>query len=128
MKKDIHPQAYTDCTVTCVCGNSFTTTSTVQTIQVDICSNCHPFYTGQQRFVDTEGRIEKFQKKQQLASDKRAKHQEKKDKKAKKSQETVTTEPISIKEMMKKLKEETKDLPEVSTENTNAETTTPDNQ
>ncbi len=62
MKKEIHPE-YLESTVTCVCGNTFKTHSTVGDIQVDICSNCHPFYTGKQKFVDTAGRVEKFQKK-----------------------------------------------------------------
>jgi large subunit ribosomal protein L31 len=59
MKAEIHPE-YVDCTVTCGCGNTFTTRSTRPKINVEICSACHPFYTGQQRFVDTAGRIEKF--------------------------------------------------------------------
>ncbi|MBI2414795.1 50S ribosomal protein L31 [candidate division WWE3 bacterium] len=67
MKKDIHPQIYTDVLVTCACGNKFTTLSTLKEIRVDLCSACHPFYTGKQRFVDTEGRIEKFEKKRKLA-------------------------------------------------------------
>jgi len=63
MKKDIHPTWYNDAVVTCVCGNSFTTGSTTAKIRVDICSNCHPFFTGQQKFVDTLGQVEKFTKK-----------------------------------------------------------------
>lgn len=59
MKAEIHPD-YVDCTVTCGCGNTFTTRSTKAAINVEICSACHPFYTGQQKFVDTAGRIEKF--------------------------------------------------------------------
>ena len=59
MKVDIHPD-YVVCTVTCGCGNTFTTRSTTNKINVEICSACHPFYTGQQKFVDTAGRIEKF--------------------------------------------------------------------
>ena len=60
MKKDIHPQYYPDCQVTCVCGNTFTTGSTVPTIKVELCSVCHPFYTGKQKLVDTARRVEKF--------------------------------------------------------------------
>jgi large subunit ribosomal protein L31 len=60
MKKDIHPKIY-DVTARCACGNSFQTVSTDQRIEVDICSGCHPLFTGQQKFVDTAGRIEKFQ-------------------------------------------------------------------
>ncbi len=62
MKKGIHPE-YVDTTVTCGCGNTFQTRSSAKEIKVEICSNCHPFYTGQQKFVDTAGRVEKFQKK-----------------------------------------------------------------
>jgi large subunit ribosomal protein L31 len=62
MKKDIHP-AYHRCTVTCGCGNVFVTGSTKEKITVEICSACHPFFTGTQKFVDTAGRVEKFQKK-----------------------------------------------------------------
>ncbi len=62
MKADIHPD-YVECRVTCGCGNSFTTRATIPEMAVEVCSKCHPFYTGQQRFVDTAGRVEKFQKK-----------------------------------------------------------------
>jgi len=62
MKKDIHP-AYYETKVTCGCGNSFQTRSTLKELKVEICSKCHPFYTGKQRFVDTAGRVEKFQRK-----------------------------------------------------------------
>src|SRR5436190_6019934 len=62
MKKDIHPD-YKEAHVTCGCGNSFTTRSTREKIAVEVCSNCHPFYTGKQKFVDTAGMVEKFQRK-----------------------------------------------------------------
>jgi len=62
MKEGIHPR-YVETTVTCGCGNSFQTRSTVPELKVDICSVCHPFYTGKLKYVDTAGRIEKFQKK-----------------------------------------------------------------
>ena len=64
MKQGIHPQYYSDCQVTCACGNKFTTGSTVAKIDVDVCSKCHPFFTGQQKFVDIKGRIDKFKEKQ----------------------------------------------------------------
>ena len=66
MKADIHPE-YVTCTVSCVCGNSFETLSTSSTLKVDICSMCHPFYTGTQKLMDTEGRVERFRKKYGLA-------------------------------------------------------------
>lgn len=62
MKKEIHPK-YAQCTVMCACGNSILTRSTKSTIHVEICSNCHPFFTGKQKFVDSEGRVDKFMKK-----------------------------------------------------------------
>lgn len=62
MKKDIHPH-YRQTTVTCACGETFTTGSTRENIRVEICSKCHPFYTGQRKFVDSEGRVQKFAKK-----------------------------------------------------------------
>jgi large subunit ribosomal protein L31 len=61
MKKDIHPTLH-DCTVTCACGNSFVTKSVKETLRIDICNECHPFFTGSERMVDTAGRIDKFKK------------------------------------------------------------------
>jgi large subunit ribosomal protein L31 len=62
MKKDIHPD-YNEITVKCACGNTFQTHSTGGDIQAEICSACHPFYTGKQKFVDAAGRVEKFRRK-----------------------------------------------------------------
>jgi large subunit ribosomal protein L31 len=62
MKADIHPQ-YVDCTIICACGEVIQTRSTRPQLRVEICSKCHPFYTGKQKLVDTAGRVEKFQKK-----------------------------------------------------------------
>jgi len=62
MQKKIHPK-YEQATIVCACGNVVHTRSTKQSINVDICSNCHPFFTGKQKFVDSEGRVEKFLKK-----------------------------------------------------------------
>ena len=59
MKPDIHPD-YMDCTVTCACGETFTTRATKAEMKLDICSKCHPFFTGTQKIVDTEGRVERF--------------------------------------------------------------------
>jgi len=61
MKADIHPE-YVVCAVTCACGNKFETRSTQKLIKVDICAACHPFYTGNQKFVDTAGRVDKFRR------------------------------------------------------------------
>lgn len=62
MKKSIHPE-YKITKVSCACGNTFETRSTVEKLNVEICSNCHPFYTGKQKLIDTAGRVEKFLKK-----------------------------------------------------------------
>jgi large subunit ribosomal protein L31 len=62
MKAGIHPD-YKEAVVVCQCGNTFNTRSTRASIRVEICSNCHPFYTGKQKLVDTEGRVEKFRQK-----------------------------------------------------------------
>jgi len=62
MKKGIHP-VYKKCEVSCVCGNTFVTKSTVDQIKLEICSECHPFFTGKQKIVDSTGRVERFNKK-----------------------------------------------------------------
>jgi large subunit ribosomal protein L31 len=62
MKKGIHPE-YVECRVTCACGNTFLTRSTKKEIRVEICSQCHPFFTGKQKLIDSAGRVEKFRKK-----------------------------------------------------------------
>jgi large subunit ribosomal protein L31 len=68
MKAGIHPE-YKDIMVTCTCGNKFQTRSTIgQDLQVEVCSNCHPFYTGKQKIVDTGGRVDKFRKKYAAAA------------------------------------------------------------
>lgn len=72
MKEGIHPK-YVEATVKCACGNTFKTRATQSAINVEICSNCHPFYTGKQKFVDSEGRVERFQRKYgKAAQDKNA--------------------------------------------------------
>ena len=65
MRKDIHPTSV-ECKVSCACGNEFVTRSTKDEMRLDICNECHPFYTGSQRNVDTAGRIEKFNKRYNL--------------------------------------------------------------
>lgn len=62
MKDKIHPK-YIECTITCGCGNSFTTRATVKEMRIEICNTCHPFYTGKQKLVDTAGRVDRFKKK-----------------------------------------------------------------
>lgn len=66
MKEAIHPRWYPRATVTCACGNAWTTGATVPELRTDICSRCHPFYTGEQRIVDTEGQVDRFLKRLQV--------------------------------------------------------------
>jgi large subunit ribosomal protein L31 len=72
VKENIHPKWFPETRVHCSCGNTFTTGSTIKEIAVEICSACHPLFTGQQRMVDTAGRVDKFQQRQALADKKKA--------------------------------------------------------
>ncbi|MBI4130626.1 50S ribosomal protein L31 [Candidatus Roizmanbacteria bacterium] len=99
MKSKTHPVFYDSANVTCACGNTFTIGSTLEKIRVELCSQCHPFYTGQMKFVDTKGRVERFQEKQ--------KHAQKmqtilKEKRVKKQEETKRQEnaPKTLREML----------------------------
>lgn len=91
MKADIHPQYHTDAVITCACGNQIVTGSTKRALEVMVCSNCHPFYTGAQTFVDTQGRIEQFRAKQKSATAGPRKA---------KVNKTTQLEPKSLKEML----------------------------
>ena len=71
MKADIHPK-YVNATVHCACGSTWETRSTKSEIRLEICSNCHPFFTGKQKLIDTEGRVDRFQKKYQKVRDAQA--------------------------------------------------------
>ena len=94
MKAAVHPQYFTEAVVTCSCGNSFTVGSTKPTLHVELCSKCHPFYTGTQRFVDSASRIEKFKAKVEAA----------KPLKAKKEAKQEERQPQSLREMLEALK------------------------
>ena len=72
MKKDIHPQYYNDTEVRCACGNKFKVGSTKPELNVEICSNCHPFYTGEAKVLDTAGRVERFKKMMEKSAVKRS--------------------------------------------------------
>lgn len=96
MKPKLHPKYYSNTKVICACGNTFTTSSTLKEIQVEICNVCHPFYTGEMKLIDTQGRIEKFQSKQKKA--KKLAHLSKKKATIKKAKER----PSSLKEMLQK--------------------------
>ena len=97
MKSDIHPKFYTNAKVSCNCGETFETGSTLPEIKVEICSACHPFFTGEMRFVDTQGRVEKFE-----AARKKAETLQKKTAKGADKADEVSDdyEPKTLKEMM----------------------------
>lgn len=94
MKKDIHPKYHEKAKVTCVCGNTFFTGSTKEELKVELCSKCHPFYTGKQKLVDTARRVEKFKEKvakQETIAKTRKGKKAKKEAKAKKTAPKKTT-------------------------------------
>jgi len=68
MKTEIHPKYYPEAKVTCACGNTFNIGSTTESVEVEVCSGCHPFYTGNEKLIDTAGRVEKFKARQAAAS------------------------------------------------------------
>ncbi len=82
MKDGIHPQFFTNAVVTCACGNTFTTGSTSKELHTEICSNCHPFYTGKQKLIDTAGSIDRFKKRAATAATIKAAVKPKKERKA----------------------------------------------
>ncbi len=102
MKKDIHPKYYENVKVTCSCGNTFTIGSTIESIQVEICSKCHPFWTGAQKFVDIERRVDKFKKKQEIGDAAREKRISKLKEKIQKEKARETA-PQSLKDILKSM-------------------------
>ena len=102
MKASVHPQWYVDAVVSCACGNKFTVGATKPEIKVEICANCHPFFTGQMMYVDTLGRVERFQQKQKASVATSVILAEKKKKKAEREQQLRT--PKSLKDMLMGLK------------------------
>lgn len=96
MKANIHPAYNNDVKVTCACGNSFVTGSTKSSISVEVCYKCHPFFTGEHRFLDTKGRVENFNKKQQVAQALQAQNKAKKAKK----QDKKTQDGKSLRELL----------------------------
>lgn len=98
MKADIHSQYFPEAQVVCACGNRFTVGSTREVIYVELCSNCHPFYTGQQKFVDSVGKIEKFRQKQEKAKVQIAAKKEKIEKQKEESR------PRTLREMLMEIK------------------------
>ena len=95
MKQGIHPKYFEEAQVICVCGNKFKTGSTREVIHVELCYNCHPFYTGEQKFVDSASRIQKFQNKTEAAKKYQVVNREKKEAEKKKAEA-----PKTLREML----------------------------
>jgi large subunit ribosomal protein L31 len=89
VKEKIHPKWFPDARVHCACGSTFTTGSTLKEIAVEICSACHPLFTGQQKFIDTAGRVDKFNQRVAAAEKKKAEADERKRKKAEEATATL---------------------------------------
>lgn len=105
MKAKIHPNYYHNTKVSCACGNSFETGSTLPEIKVDICSACHPFFTGEMKFVDTQGRVEKFQAKIDQAT---KGYKSKKQRKSDKNKQAEEKTPLTLREMIEIQRKEIK--------------------
>ncbi len=93
MKKDIHPTWYPEARVTCACGNSWVTGATVSEIRTDVCSACHPFYTGEQRIVDTEGQVDRFMRRLRARDDILSTEE------IREQAESIVNQPISVLEL-----------------------------
>lgn len=98
MKANIHPK-YFQAQVSCACGNRFTVGSTMEEIKIELCNKCHPFYTGEQRFVDSASRIQKFEEKQNIARQYLTKKVKKQ-----KEEEEKDSQPKTLREMLMAIK------------------------
>ena len=117
MKQNIHPNWNNNATITCACGETFTAGSMVDSLQVDICSKCHPFFTGEEKFVDTQGRVDKFLKKMEAAKAKQAAKAKKKAKPveekagdAKTYQQLLAEQQVALKKEEKQEVQEAKEV------------------
>jgi len=99
MRAQIHPKWYENAVVTCACGNTFTVGATVPAINVEVCYNCHPFYTGQMKYVDTAGRVDAFRAKQQKAQKKVVSKTERRKIKRRKKIEEELDKPETLEEL-----------------------------
>lgn len=104
MKANIHPQWYPEARVTCACGNSFVVGATMPAIQVEVCYNCHPFYTGQMKYVDTAGRVDAFRQRQKKVGIKVVKKSEKRKLKRERRIREELEKPDSLAEVRKATK------------------------
>lgn len=99
MKANVHPDWFNEATVTCACGETFTTGSTVAQIRAEICSKCHPFFTGQQKFIDTLGQVDRFVKKVEMSKSKQAERTRILENRKSKMQDRNTDKP-SLKDLL----------------------------
>lgn len=106
MKKKTHPKYFDNAKVTCACGNTFTTGSTKQTIKVELCSACHPFYTGKQRIVDSENLVKKFKERQKAKKKNYVSKKKKRAKRRSKVQTIEGKEKVTLKDMLEKVKQD----------------------
>lgn len=113
MKSNIHPSWNHSCTVTCACGNTFATGSNTDTLSTDICSACHPFFTGEMRFVDRQGRVDKFMQKMQAA--KTNTNIRKSAKKAQKKSDQPTEDQKSYQEILREQQTQVKKSAKIAT-------------
>jgi len=104
MKTKIHPKWFDQAKVKCACGNTFTIGSTLPELEVEVCSACHPFYTGQMKFVDTAGRVDAFKTKQSKAKKKVISKKEKRELKRKRKIQKELEKPDSLEEVRKRAK------------------------
>jgi len=102
MKTQIHPTWYPEAKITCACGNTFTVGATVPEIRVEVCYNCHPFYTGQMKYVDTAGRVEAFKARQAGAADNVLSKTERRKLKREKRLKEESERPESLEELRTK--------------------------
>ena len=99
MKLNIHPQWFPEAKITCACGNTFTVGATAPELKVDVCYNCHPFYTGQMKYLDTAGRVEAFKTKQAGATGQRVSKTEKRKQRTLKKIQEESERPESLSEL-----------------------------
>jgi len=104
MKQGIHPKWYQEAKVACVCGNTFVTGSTLPEIKVDVCAACHPFFTGEERLVDTAGQVDKFEKRRQEAKGKLLSKKEKRERKRAEKIKKQAELPRTLEELREKQK------------------------
>lgn len=102
MQAKVHPKWYPEARATCACGNTFTVGSTLPEIHVEVCSNCHPFFTGKMKYIDTKGRVDKFRARQKGAAEKVFSKKEKRALARKKKIEKELTRPESLEQLREK--------------------------